>query len=311
MIANLGFSPAIRLVKSISYKSPILFISVWTLQNLVWIFNFRENRPYDIDEAGYISSALTIVWRFNEEGLVGLIKSFYAPSPVAPLVPMVSAVSFLLFGWSSPIYALLTPLFFATLTLIVTYKLACLLSTQSRSLVAVILVAANPIVIYYSRSYQFVTAASFFTTSAMYCLIKIGQQNGNRLTKRYSLLLGLSIGLMLISRTMTLAFLPALLASGLYLLYKKRQSYSLLIPFLFGLVTTAGFWFFASWKEVWTYLSSFGYGSRAQEYGEKTNIWSIEAWKSTLDYVLAFSYFPLVFLGVVFLAYVVYQSKLW
>ena len=122
------------------------------------------------------------------------------------------------------------------------------------------------------------------------------------LSRRWSIALGLFLGLTALARTMALAFLPALiLAMAIAVAVgpeRGRRAVNAVLAAGVGLAVALP-WYWVNWSRVYEYLTSFGYGSRAREYGTSEPFFSRAAWRLTSQYVVHSVYLPFVVLMVV------------
>ncbi len=101
---------------------------------------------------------------------------------------------------------------------------------------------------------------------------------------------------------MALAFLPALvLAMAIAVAVgpeRGRRAVNAVLATVVGLAVALP-WYWVNWSRVYEYLTSFGYGSRAREYGTSEPFFSRAAWRLTSQYVVHSVYLPFVLLMVV------------
>ena len=114
-----------------------------------------------------------------------------------------------------------------------------------------------------SRSYQFASAAGAALLLTLWALV--ASDRGRRPWVMAAF--GLAAGVMLLTRPMTVAFLPGLgLATVVVLQWSRRVVLHLAIATLMALAV-AGPWWFRSRDQLRDYLFSYGYGSDATDYG--------------------------------------------
>ena len=95
----------------------------------------------------------------------------------------------------------------------VIYRFAECISGRAIGLLALLLVAALNEVQTYTTSFMFAIPTTLFFVSTIYCY----SHSKNFTNQWWSSLLGLSLALMVLSRTMAIAFLPAfVLVGGFY-----------------------------------------------------------------------------------------------
>jgi 4-amino-4-deoxy-L-arabinose transferase-like glycosyltransferase len=265
----------------------LLFLVV----NAVWIGNYRSNRVLDIDEAGYLGIAISNYRALTAAGLPGWFQSVQAPSIQAP---MTTALASLLFSITRPSVAvgIAVPLLAGALSVASTYWLtSCVLPAQS-ALLAAALVASCPVILNYSRSFHFAMPATAMMTLALVCMLRSRKFS----SPIWASLFGICLGLLPLARTMAISFLPGMVVGAAVLVVSKRgallRRLGLLCWSFMVAALTAASWLFFNGRYVFAYLFSFGYGSRASEYGVKQSILGIDAWLTQLQVLLDYIYLP-------------------
>jgi hypothetical protein len=262
--------------KSVLLEKPIVRGSVeyvpagksgWRHIQARWIFVYRRGL-LDIDEAGYTLSAFRHYNALYEGGFVAWILSVFEPSPVSPLTPGVASLMFAVFG-PDPVYGFLVPVLLGVIAVIATYLLGKQVGGQSVGLASAALLATTPLILMYSRSFHFSIPATAITVLALLSLFKSkrAQDWG------WVLAFGIFIGIMPLSRSMTLGFIPCVAGAALpYVIFEQDRWMRIGRLVIAGVVAvlTSLPWLWKSGSLVWWYLSQFGYGSRAVEFGPKT-----------------------------------------
>jgi hypothetical protein len=265
-----------------SYGLALLALSLlFFLVNARWTWIYRHGQPLDIDEAGYLSIALIDYYALIRASIVGWLSAVCAPSVQAPLT---TALSSLLFYFTGPhvIVGFVVPLLAGTGCIVATYFLGKSVGSRQIGLAASILVASCPVILNYSRSFHFSLPATLAVTIALLALL-----NSDRFERiGWSVLFGLSLGLVPLARTMTVAFIPGIIVAALvYTVAQPFQRTRRLLVFTASLllaVLTAATWFGPNGSLVYRYLFNFGYGSRAVEFGPERSRFGFDAWWDTL-----------------------------
>ncbi|HXA42096.1 MAG TPA: glycosyltransferase family 39 protein [Candidatus Solibacter sp.] len=233
--------------------------------NAWWIARYRGGGPLDIDEAGYLSTAVD---HLGAGGPGGVWRVFQAHAPSAPLVPLAAAGVLALLG--ANVYLGFSVLIFAlAVTVACSYALARRLSGPAAGAVAAVVVAGTPALLDYTRTFQFAVPVTAFFTAAVLCLVMSRSLQG----VGWSLAWGGLIGLMLLSRTMTVAFLPGLIAAGLLVATRSPRPVRSIANLAGGLAMIAavsGTWYLGNWQAVFFYLTTAGYGAQSSQYGSGT-----------------------------------------
>lgn len=249
-----------------------------------WLWLFRRDGPLDIDEAGYQTIAVLNYRALAESGTLGWVDSVLAPSIQAPLMTAATTPVYMVFGVGT-LVALAVPLFLGVLTLVSSFALGNAVGGRRAAWLCLALVGASPLVITYSRSYNFAIAAAATTALTLWALA----QSRNFDSLRWSVVAGVFLGLMALSRTMTLAFVPGLVIAATLVVVvgpdRGRRLAHILAGVLAALVVS-GPWYSRNGAAVWDYLFSFGYGSRSDEYGAQESVLSATSWLRSLQYAL-------------------------
>jgi hypothetical protein len=250
----------------VSIAASIALLAYLVIQ-VRWIFVYRRGL-LDIDEAGYLLMAFRHCHALRERGFVAWIRSVFEPSLYSPVTPGVASLTFALFG-PDPVYGFLVPVLFGAVAVIATYLLGKQVGGQSVGLASAALLATTPLILMYSRSFQFSIPATAITALALLSLIKSerAQHWG------WVIAFGIFVGIMPLARSMTLGFIPCVGAAALaYVIFEQDRWVRFARLAVAGVIAvlTSLTWLWKSGSFVWRYLFDFGYGSRAVEYGPKT-----------------------------------------
>jgi hypothetical protein len=157
---------------------------------------------------------------------------------------------------------------------------------------AAVLVASCPVTIMYARSFLFALPATSVTTLALFALLR-----SDRFREPiWAFAFGVFCGLMALTRTMTVAFIPGLVVGALVSVVAERadlgrRALILAGALVLGLATAAP-WYWPNGRYVFDYLLNFGYGTHAVEYGRAAPLLNIDAWLDTARYVVGCMYLP-------------------
>jgi 4-amino-4-deoxy-L-arabinose transferase-like glycosyltransferase len=269
----------------------LLLVAIYFTINARWIWLYRHNNLLDIDEAGYLSMAFSNYRSLAGSGLGEWFKSVLSPGIQAPITP---ALASLLFWISTPtiLTGFAVPLLAGVVCVLSTYWLArCLMSAPS-ALLAAALVASCPLLTIYSRSFHFALPTTAVFTLALGCMLR----SRNFASLLWASLFGICMGLLPLTRTMTIAFIPGLVVGAAVYTVSQRSALwprlGVLILSLIVAIITAGTWLFGSASLVFGYLFNFGYGHQAAEYGSKQSIFSLRAWQNLAEIFLVNLYLP-------------------
>ncbi|MBZ9936374.1 glycosyltransferase family 39 protein [Mesorhizobium sp. BR1-1-16] len=255
----------------------LAFIAV----NVEWILQSRIDQINDIDEAGYLSIALLDYYAWLSGGPLAWLQKIVEPSIQSPMTTAAASILFLLFR-PTTFFGYIVPILFGALSVFVSYFLARRIAGERFALLTTVVVATSPTIIAYSRTFNFAMAATFCTTAAMLCLVSSQQMR----SLRWSIALGFFVGLMVIARTVTIAFYPAVMLAVLWCVFSRRERLgaAFLNAVIAGIVAliTAASWLAFTWRPVFEYLTRFGYGDKATSYGPAAFWQSVQ---TTLQYM--------------------------
>ncbi len=262
------------------------------LVNLRWLWLFRRDQPYDIDEAGYLGIALQDWLGLRHGGLSGWIAAVEAPSIQAPLTTAAASLAFALVG-PHPLAGFAVPVLAHVLCILAAYALARERASGAASLAAAALVASCPMIVTYARSFHFALPATATTLLALLCLVRSRHMS----RPVWASLFGVCLGLLPLARTVTIAFLPGVLLAALLWCVPpvpggRLRQVGLLCWSLLLALAVAESWLWWNGQYVFSYLFSFGYGSRAAEFGAHQSAFGLTAWLSTLRGLLDAAYVP-------------------
>jgi 4-amino-4-deoxy-L-arabinose transferase-like glycosyltransferase len=260
--------------------------------HVYWLHRFRFGFVTEWDESGYISIALRNTDALRDGGPFSLVSAVIEQGIQAPLVPL-SAVPFnVVFGDGVDASLLVEPAFFALLV-VATYGVAHRLVDPWWAVLAALAVATAPMVSDYTRIFHFSVPAAAMFTSALWALLK-----SDGLSRRgWSIGCGLLLGLMVLSRSMTIAFLPgfavaAVLPLALSPMDRRRRVIDFALLCVCG-GALAALWYGPNLYSVGDYLLNFGYGAESSAYGAAHSPLSIGYWTREAGGLVDEIYLPL------------------
>jgi len=249
-----------------SVAASIAFLAYLVIQ-VRWIFEYRRGL-LDIDEADYLLTAFRHYHALRESGFVGWILSVFEPSTISPMAPGFASLMFAVFG-PDPVYGFLVPVLFGAIAVIATYLLGKHIAGHSVGLASAALLATTPLILMYSRSFQFSIPATAITALALLSLIRSERAQH----WAWVIAFGIFVGTLPLARTMAMGFIPCVGAAALvYVMFEQDRWVRMgrLVIAAVVAVLTSLTWLWKSGGAVWSYLFEFGYGSRATEFGPKT-----------------------------------------
>ncbi len=254
--------------------------------NLWWVLAYRKGFPLNVDEAGYTSIALTDWLGFHNGGPHGWWSAFQSQTPNAPLLPL--ATSALLIVKAGVIEGFVVLIGFFALLVVATYGIGERLAGPRLGALAAFAVGTSEGALLFAREYVFALPTAALTSCAVYALLR-----GERMrSRRWAIAFGAAIGLMLLARTMAIAFVPGLFVAaliGMLALERDdlRRRFLNLGLTVVAAVVVAATWYFHNLEPVWEYLTSFGYGSQSTYYGAEHSVVSWGRFRAVTERVIA------------------------
>ena len=234
--------------------------------NFWWFMTYRQGYPFDIDEAGYTAFGLVDYLGLTAHGLGGWWDAIQGQPTFAPLVPALTSLTVYIHPGVLNGFAVLTA--FMVLLALASYGIGNRLAGPRLGAFAAIVAATLPGTFIFSRVYIFALPTAAFLSCAVYAMLR---SDGLR-SRRWAIACGAAIGLMLLSRTMAIAYVPGVLAAALLAMALRQQedlgrrliNAGLLIV---TAVAVAATWYAKNIGSVIDYLTNYGYGKQSQNYG--------------------------------------------
>jgi hypothetical protein len=246
--------------------------------NIRWLVAYRRGQVLEIDEAGYIGMALNDHFAMVRDGVDGWIRTIEWPGIQAPVTPALTSLQYFVTG-KNVLSSFAVPLLAGLALILVTYALANRLGGRRLAWPAMLLAATAPGVIIESRAYHFGIPATLMTTTALYFLVR-----SERLTRLGpTIAFGVFLGLMPLTRTMTIAFMPVLVVAAVVQAAVGPDRVRRLLRAGMAVVIAVGvasLWLLpnGNGKLVFRYLQEFGYGKQAAEYGSASGVFNPASW---------------------------------
>ncbi|WP_169708559.1 ArnT family glycosyltransferase [Trinickia terrae] len=247
--------------RAIVVGAALILAALVSWSNLLWVEHNRFGLALTIDEAGCMSQAIAYANALKYGGIPAWLAALSYPTKFAPLSPIVSSILMARLGVDENIAFYAHILFYAA-TVLVTFWWVREQSSRLAAICVSLLVATLPDIVLYTRKYQCGLPATFFL------LANFAYYKADRFSSWFwSFWIGAALGLMLLSRTMSVAFLPDfglvwLLDSWKTLMRNIAQLAMSVAVFLLISVP----WYASNFKEIFGYLFSFGYGAHSTEY---------------------------------------------
>jgi len=260
--------------------------------HVVWLARFRWGYVTDWDEAGYAVSALHDFDAFGDGpgAFARAAISTYGTQP--PVVPLSAVPLLAVFGRSIDVAQLVAIPWFVGLVL-ASYGLARRLAPARWAALAALCAGTAPVVSDYSRMLHFSVPAAALLTAALWALLR-----SEKLRRTgWVAVGGALLGLALITRTMTVAYMPAV-AAGLIvpLLADPRErglrARNLLAAGVLAALVAA-LWWAPNWSAVTGYLTGAGYGESATRFGTEHGVASLAWWTKEATLVTDYLGLPL------------------
>jgi 4-amino-4-deoxy-L-arabinose transferase-like glycosyltransferase len=267
-------------------------VVVAVVLHIVWLVRFRLGYVTEWDESAYIQYALSNFDALHYHGLWAFARIVGNRGTAGPFLPFVTSLAYPVVGRGVFGSLLVLPFFYAVLVG-ASFGLARRIVSDSWAVVAALAVAGIPAVIDYARLFHFALPATACMTAALWALLR-----SERLQRaRWALAFGLFVGLTLLSRTMTLAYVPGLaLAAAAQLPGRTaglRLSTRNLALAAGTTVIVAGPWYLRNARSVYDNLVGQGYGEGAAVFGRHYAFTTWGYWTKELRLDLTYLWLPL------------------
>ena len=282
-------------VSKAAFAAASIAFVVYLIIQARWIFEYRRGL-LDIDEAGYLWTAFQRYHALHAHGVGAWIRSVFEPNVTSPLAPAAASLLFAVLG-PDPVIGFLTPVLFGALAVAATYLLGKEAAGQRVGLASAALVATTPLIVRFSRSFQFSIPATAIATLALLSLLKSDRAG----RWPWVIAFGVFVGLMPLARSMTIGFIPCIGAAALvYVIFEQDRLARIGRLAVAGVVAalTSLAWLWKSGPLVWRYLYDFGYGARVAEYARSTTwLGSVRDLRDQLLYQLYLPHVLVILLG--------------
>jgi 4-amino-4-deoxy-L-arabinose transferase-like glycosyltransferase len=253
--------------------------------NVWWVATYRHGYPMDVDENGYTMIGVINFLNFENSGLSGWWESVQNQTPNAPLLPALTSIVLIFNPGVLQGFGVL--IFFGALLTLATYGIGERLAGPRLGALAALAVGTSQGIFVFTHEYIFALPTAAFLSCLVYALIR----SEGMLRWRWAVACGAAIGLMMLSRTMAVAFLPGIGVAALLAIavnYRDELTKRLLNLGLLVLsaVLVAATWYWENFGPVYDYLTEFGYGSQAQNYGEDASFFSWERFKTVAEKII-------------------------
>ncbi len=267
-------------------------VLVTLVLHYVWLERFRRADVVEWDEAGYMQFSLSNFDGLHDQGLWTFVKTVAGRETFGPLFPFVTSLTYPIVGRGVFGSLLVMPLFFAGLVG-ATFGLTRRLVSDSWGVLAALTVATLPAVTDYTRLFHFALPATACLTAALWALVR---SDGLRRVG-WAIAFGVLAALTILSRTMAVAYVPALaLAAGTQFLVgapEVRLKLRNLAIAVGAAALLAGPWYIRNARSIYDYLVGDAYGEGAKAFGRHYPIASWGYWTKELRLDLSHLGLPL------------------
>jgi len=250
--------------------------------NVWWVATYRHGYPFNVDEAGYTSIALTDYFAFRGAGLSGWWEAVQNQTPNAPLLPALTSIVMIVKAGVLEGFGVLIG--FLVLLAFAIYGIGERLAGPRWGALAALVVSTSHGAFLFTREYIFALPTAALLACAVYALIR---SEGMR-QRRWAIACGVAIGLMLLARTMAVAFVPGIFAAALVAILVDRRDElgRRLLNLVFTAVAAAAVaatWYVKNLQPVLDYLTGFGYGQQSNYYGPENSMLSWGRFRSVAE----------------------------
>lgn len=229
--------------------------------NLVWVYTHRAPGGLDVDETVYLTHAFR--WhRMLDPTRPWLVFDDLFKRDDGPVLPLISAL-LLVPGPNSIVTAFVASVFAHGVTAVAVAGIGARTGGPRVGILSGLVVLVLPAAVISARSYQLAPAVAASLALAVWALLS--SDNGAR--RGPMVLFGLSVGALLLSRSMAVVYLPGVIVAGaMHIIWTRRSLANLVLAAMVTLVTAGPWWWFRG-RSIMGYLLSYGYGDRAGDFG--------------------------------------------
>ncbi|HXZ62448.1 MAG TPA: glycosyltransferase family 39 protein [Acidimicrobiales bacterium] len=247
--------------------------------DVVWLVHFQAHGPLNGDEAGYMAMAARDTHALTGGGPGSLVRAFVDQRYEAPFAPLVASIVMSVFGISA-VVGLTTLALFAVVLVLATYGVARAVVGPPWAALAALVTGCMPAVLAFSRDFEFAVPSAAVLTVGLWALLR---SDGFK-SLGWSVGFGAVVGVLVLTRTMTIAYLPGVALASVAVVVARRRPRAVVHLVLGALAAAvvAGIWYLPNFRTVGHYLIHFGYGSEATTAGPAHSVASWGYWSKEL-----------------------------
>jgi hypothetical protein len=254
--------------------------------NVWWFKTYRDGFPFDIDEAGYTTFGLVDYLALKSGGIHAWLNAIQGQPTFAPLVPALSSLVVFVKPGILDGFVVLTA--FMVVLAMAVYGIGVRLAGPRLGAVAALVTATLPGAFAFSREFIFAMPVAALLACAVYALLR---SDGVR-RRRWAIACGAAIGLMLLSRTMAITYVPGVLLAALVVMLARGRGELIgrflnLALLVVTAVAVAATWYAKNLQSVIDYLTDYGYGKQSQFYGRSHALISWGRLRSVAEHITA------------------------
>lgn len=225
-----------------------------------WNARYRHLGAFNVDEEGGLAAAMRFHRQFglDPRPLLGEVFSTWN----GPLVPLLAIPVMIVGPDSISTVMAVQSLLVVVAAVGVAGAVANIAGPRAATLAGVTMMLL-PISVVSSRSFQYSIGVAAFLALALWALLA-----SDRGRRRWPMVaFGLATGAMLLTRTMSASFLPAIVAGSVIVVARERRAVANLAIAAGAAAMIAGPWWIAEFDNITTYLTENAYGPRARYWG--------------------------------------------
>jgi hypothetical protein len=239
--------------------------------NIWWVEAYRSGFPFDIDESGYTAFGLVDRLGLHNGGLHGWWDAIQGQPTFAPLIPALTSLTVAVKPGVLNGFAVLTAFLFVLA--LAAYCIGECLAGPRLGALAALVSATMPGVFAFSREYVFALPTAALLACAVFATLK-----SDGMKKRWwAIACGVAIGLMLLTRTMAITYVPGLLLAAALAIFVRARGdlpgrvLNLTLTIITA-VAVASTWYARNLQSVIDYLTNYGYGKQSEFYGSEQSL---------------------------------------
>ncbi len=252
----------------------ILLLVFIILTNWLWLT--MDTQPFWWDQADYMRTCLQFSSRIESFDGRGFFSDLVSFNPIRPPFLMLATMPFYLLGSYNEDFAIMVNILFLALCFFIIFAISRIYFQRKIALLSCFILFCYPLVFGLCRQYLVDISLMFSVLLSIYLLLKCARFSNFK----YSLLLGLSLGIGMLTKITYAAFIIGPLFFTIWQAEKEKSEIlkpklNLLVCLIISLLLTS-FWYLPNLKVMVSLITDCGFGKEALR-SSVGGIWSLSS----------------------------------